>query len=315
MFRRGLIVPFVLAAVPVAAAAWVLSPAFIPESPTPAPAQQNSVAKSAGLPELDALTPRTGSPDAAGFDVARIDPGGWSVFAGTAPPSSTVTVTADGKPIGTVTADARGEWTLLSDHRFAAPDPVLGLSTSFGQPAPAPAAEKPVADLSETRTNAAAADSDPSTRMMRDLEDLVAAARKPQPPDTSQSAVRAPVPIPIQFVFRRARLTADGRRAADLLAEYLSLKRPESIVLTGHADERGSEAFNLLLSRRRLETVAALLRQSGFAGRLVLVPKGSSEPYDGVDRTTLNRRQLWQLDRRVELVLDAEAPPDRLGQR
>lgn len=313
MFRRSLIIPFLLGAMPVVAAAWVWSPAIlstVTETEPASPTEPQKLEATPQLPDLDALKPRDGTAQSAAFDVARIDPDGWSVFAGTAPAHSNVTVTADGVPIGTTKADERGEWTLLSDHPISREDPVLGLSTQFGQPA-----QEPVVAARAPEPPPPARDLDPSSRMMRNFEDLVASARNLEQ-DRSQQTVRAPVPIPIQFVFRRATFTEEGRKAAELLAEYLRLKKPESIVLTGHADERGSEVFNVILSRRRLETVADFLRQNGYQGRLVLIPKGSSEPYKGVDRASLDRRTLWQLDRRVELEVDAEAQPrHRLGQR
>lgn len=312
MFRRGFIIPVLLAVLPVAAAAWVYSPTFFrtaSDASTEAPAR---IPQTAALktPDLEALEPRDGTSELEpGFDIARISPDGWSVFAGTAPPNSTVTVTADGEPIGTAKADPHGEWTLLSDHQFSNRDPDLGLAArtdnlrSGGEPGPA--------GRPEDNANFATADLAPPARMMRDFEDLVAAARRPEPRGEQHAAVRAPVPVPIQFVFRKAEFTEEGRKSAELLGEFLKLKNPESIVLTGHADERGDEAFNIALSRQRLETVAAYLRESGYQGRLVLIPKGSSEPYQGVDRTAFDRHTLWQLDRRVELELGTEVQPRR----
>ncbi len=299
MFRRGLIIPMMLAAVPVAAAAWIFSPAILENMTGSRPPVQSAGLQGVALPDLDALTPRAGGTQSLGFDVARVERNGWSVFAGTAPAHSTVTVTADGAPIGTAKADERGEWTLLSDHRFAKTNPVLGLSARFEQP--------PAVESGSAETRAAAGHADPAKRMMRDFENMVAAAREPEKPSRTQAAVRAPVPIPIQFEYRQAVFTEKGNKAAELLSEYLKLKKPESVVLTGHADERGTDAFNMELSRQRLETVAYYLKENGFEGKLVLIPKGRSEPYRGVDRTTLDRDTLWQLDRRVELVLGAEA--------
>jgi outer membrane protein OmpA-like peptidoglycan-associated protein len=57
------------------------------------------------------------------------------------------------------------------------------------------------------------------------------------------------------------------------------------------------------LSRRRLDSVAHYLRESGYAGKLVLVPKGKSEPFLSPDRWRLSREDALQLDRRVELHL------------
>ncbi len=47
------------------------------------------------------------------FDVIRVEPGGDAVMAGRAKPGSTVVIIADGKPIGEVTADGRGEWVFV----------------------------------------------------------------------------------------------------------------------------------------------------------------------------------------------------------
>ena len=111
------------------------------------------------------------------------------------------------------------------------------------------------------------------------------------------------VPVPVTFIFNEATLTGEGRRAAGLLLEYLRIKRFPKIKLTGHADERGTDALNLALSAQRLQTVARFLREGGFEGRLELVPKGKTEPYSGVVRGDFSQEDLYQLDRRVELVV------------
>jgi outer membrane protein OmpA-like peptidoglycan-associated protein len=111
------------------------------------------------------------------------------------------------------------------------------------------------------------------------------------------------VPVPITFIFNEATLTSDGKKAAGLLLEYLQLKRFGKVSLTGHADERGTDALNMRLSKDRLETVERFLREGGFKGELELVPKGKMEPYSGVVRSQFSQEDLYQLDRRVELVL------------
>ena len=111
------------------------------------------------------------------------------------------------------------------------------------------------------------------------------------------------MPVPVTFVFNEANLTGEGRKAAGLLLEYLRIKRFPKITLTGHADERGTDALNLALSAQRLQTVARFLREGGFDGRLELVPKGKTEPYSGVVRGDFSQEDLYQLDRRVELVV------------
>jgi outer membrane protein OmpA-like peptidoglycan-associated protein len=73
------------------------------------------------------------------------------------------------------------------------------------------------------------------------------------------------------------------------------------VTLSGHADERGSQPYNMELSRQRLVTVASFLRDAGYAGELVLLPKGKLEPFDVPDRRALARDEAYRLDRRVEL--------------
>lgn len=58
------------------------------------------------------------------------------------------------------------------------------------------------------------------------------------------------------------------------------------------------------LSRDRLKTVRDFLRAGGYDGRFVLIPKGETEPFADVDRESLAPKDLYQLDRRVELHLD-----------
>ena len=57
------------------------------------------------------------------------------------------------------------------------------------------------------------------------------------------------------------------------------------------------------LSAERLQTVARFLRDGGFSGELKLVPKGKTEPYTGVVRGDFSQEDLYQLDRRVEMVV------------
>jgi len=123
------------------------------------------------------------------------------------------------------------------------------------------------------------------------------------PPAAQTATPSISVPVPVTFVYNEATLTSEGNRAASLLLEYLRIKRFPKITLTGHADERGTNELNMNLSRERLETVARFLREGGYTGQLELIPKGKTEPYLGVVRGDFSQEDLWQLDRRVELVV------------
>lgn len=172
-------------------------------------------------------------------------------------------------------------------------------------PAPAKSTDK-------TPELAGSVDREPVTRVKR----VEADGRSPADPrntvDRDAAEVQKPelenkihlaIPIPIGFEYRTSTFTEQGKKAAKLLVEYLAIKKPSSISLTGHADERGSKMLNMKLSRERLNAVAREVKTQGYFGKLLLIPKGEEEPYTGVDRSKHRKQELYVLDRRVELRL------------
>jgi outer membrane protein OmpA-like peptidoglycan-associated protein len=285
------------------------------------------------------------------IDVARLDPQGSSVIAGLAMPGEVVTILADGKPFAVVTADANGEWVLITAHRFDSDAPTLEVRRGAMElPRAIAEANSPQGtvtrpDVKVQRTAAAV-----SRRMMRNLERLadnagaadgaregatqgeqaVAAApasnggaegsasaagsgatrvtsralstASQEERATSTSSVSATLPVPVHFVYREPVFTPEGEKAAALLLRYFKLKGFKKVALSGHADERGSHGANLQLSKQRLDYLAQYLREGGFEGELELVPKGETEKFTGVDRSQYLPEELWQLDRRVEVM-------------
>ncbi|HEX9881320.1 MAG TPA: OmpA family protein [Hyphomicrobium sp.] len=166
-----------------------------------------------------------------------------------------------------------------------APPPAAPETTVASEPAESsPDASPPAVAMNEPKPSA--------TAPMR-----VAAA----PPEAP--VARKSIPVPITFAYNEANFTDDGRKAAALLLEYLELKHYPRVALTGHADERGTPEFNLDLSKERLDTVAQFLKEGGYTGRLELMPKGESEPFTGVVRSQYSKEDLYQFDRRVELII------------
>ncbi len=240
--------------------------------------------------------------EASPFDIAKISTDGTSVFAGRAAPNLVVTVFADGVPIGSADTDENGEWVLLTERRSANANPKLSIKVG--------ARVQPAADVARTG-NKGVKTASLSSQLIDDLRVRVERARddeerrRTEPNAASRgTALQEIVPVPINFVFRESEFTDEGRKAAQLLLDYLLLEKPVSLKMTGHADERGSHDFNMKLSAERLETVSKFLRSGGYTGKLVLVPKGDQEPFTGVDRARFPREQLYDLDRRVELHID-----------
>lgn len=309
--------------------AWLFTGSLrAPEATRKAPPakERQATAPETQAPTIGTATTEAGQKDApkASFDVARIDPNGTSVFAGRTDPGASVTVLGDGKTLGTAQADEKGEWSLATEQKLASADPKLELKTKSAaqvqqereaQAKLAERAPEPLAPAGEPRSANAV-----TSHLLKDLEGMVKDARASEAPPAvtasesapasvaatpapGESGVRKSVPVPITFVFNEPTLTDDGRKAAGLLLEYLRLKHFEKVSLTGHADERGTDELNMTLSRERLDTVARLLKEGGFKGELELIPKGKREPFTGVVRSQYPLEDLYQLDRRVELVI------------
>jgi len=219
---------------------------------------------------------RPANPTSSTFDVVRIDPEGSSVFAGRAPANSSVTILANEKPVASAKANGDGQWATVIDRQFTPGEYQLSLTAKPSGAAP------PLSGQSVNIT--------------------IAANARPVPPQLPRVAAPLP-PAPIPFPYDEADITATGRRQAAALSDFLRQRKLDAATLSGHADERGSDEYNMELSRNRLENVARYLRESGYTGKLVLVPKGKSEPFSGAERARLSKEDAFQLDRRVELRL------------
>jgi outer membrane protein OmpA-like peptidoglycan-associated protein len=113
------------------------------------------------------------------------------------------------------------------------------------------------------------------------------------------------VPIPINFYTNEARFTPNGVKAMQLLVE--AGKQERAMVLVGHADPRGKAEYNMELSRKRVMAVRDELRRNGVAAEIRIEAKGVTQPFDArvlPNFDQLTQEEIWQLDRRVELIRD-----------
>ncbi len=104
-----------------------------------------------------------------------------------------------------------------------------------------------------------------------------------------------------QVLFRtaRARVSHRGRKVltaiAGYLAEHVEFARVE---VEGHADERGTEDYNMELSRLRGERVRDVLVGLGVRAEVQVNARGESSP-----RSRGDDERAWRQNRRVEFVL------------
>ena len=108
----------------------------------------------------------------------------------------------------------------------------------------------------------------------------------------------------IYFDFDKSNVRADQVNPLDQDVAILKANPQLYILLGGHADERGSQEYNLNLSRRRSETVQQYLVAHGIdPQRITIYAYGKEHPFK-----TGHDEEAWALNRRVDIVV-GETPP------
>jgi peptidoglycan-associated lipoprotein len=102
----------------------------------------------------------------------------------------------------------------------------------------------------------------------------------------------------VRFEFDQFDLTAEARQTLDKDAECLKQAPAVKIVLEGHADERGTQEYNLALGEKRSATVQSYLKKQGIeAARMVIRSKGENQPV-----CEEHSEACWSKNRRVEFI-------------
>jgi peptidoglycan-associated lipoprotein len=101
----------------------------------------------------------------------------------------------------------------------------------------------------------------------------------------------------VYFDFNEYAITPDAKSTLDRDAECLKARKGGAVTVAGHADERGTEEYNLHLGERRANAVKKYLVALGVDGAgLKVTSYGKERPADlGHDESA------WAKNRRVEL--------------
>jgi peptidoglycan-associated lipoprotein len=107
---------------------------------------------------------------------------------------------------------------------------------------------------------------------------------------------RAALEERIFFEFDRSDLNAAARENLSAKAEILRATPSLSLRIEGHADERGSDEYNLALSNRRAAAALRFLTDRGIASsRLSMAGYGEEQPLDPAENESA-----WAKNRRAE---------------
>jgi peptidoglycan-associated lipoprotein len=108
---------------------------------------------------------------------------------------------------------------------------------------------------------------------------------------------------PVFFDYDRADLTAETRLVLDAKLPLLSASVEVRLRISGHADERGSDEYNLALGQRRAASAKRYLVDHGIdAGRVDIVSFGEERPM-----CTDATESCWSRNRRAEFEITAGA--------
>ena len=103
----------------------------------------------------------------------------------------------------------------------------------------------------------------------------------------------------VQFDFAKADLRSSETNKIAMLAAYLKEHPTFTVELEAFADPRGTQEYNLQLTRRRVEAVRTALVEAGVpAANISAAAYGKLNP-----KCTAASETCWQEDRRVEIIV------------
>ena len=116
-----------------------------------------------------------------------------------------------------------------------------------------------------------------------------------QAPDTRSAMLEQR----IHFGYDRADLSPEARMTLAAKVEILRSSPGLTLRIAGHADERGSDEYNLALSQRRAAEAKRFLVQQGIAdGRLETVGYGEEQPLEQA-----STEAAWAMNRRADFSM------------
>ncbi len=102
----------------------------------------------------------------------------------------------------------------------------------------------------------------------------------PQPAAAPQPAAKPmPGPFMVYFDFESAILTPTARKVVADAARAAAEVKPASVFVVGYTDRAGKDAFNMTLSMRRAEAVAAELEMQGFKAEVTVSGHGEDQSH------------------------------------
>jgi peptidoglycan-associated lipoprotein len=173
---------------------------------------------------------------------------------------------------------------------------VLALAGLFAACGGKPAPEQPAPDPTPAPVAPTSGPSDADEAARRAREDSIAKASQMA---EQARAVAADLAAMINFEYDQAAIRSTDQSVLDRKAAILGVNPNVRLQISGHADERGSDEYNLALGNRRAAAAKRYLEGKGIDGsRMEVVSYGEERPLNtGHDEAAYaqNRRDEFQV--------------------
>jgi peptidoglycan-associated lipoprotein len=173
-----------------------------------------------------------------------------------------------------------------------------------GQPAPPPT---PAVDSTAIRDSIARAEAarrayeDSIARARAEAERLAAERRAAEEAARVTERVRGMLMEMINFDFDKSNIRPGDAAVLDRKIAIMQANPMLTLTITGHADERGSDEYNLALGNRRAIAAKEYMVNRGIAAdRITTASRGEEQPLD-----TASTEDAWAKNRRDEFAIAA----------
>lgn len=172
------------------------------------------------------------------------------------------------------------------------------------QPIPQPAVTQPTVNADSARLA-----QDAAARRQRTADSLAAASRDSAAraaaagaAATARADAERALANMIHFDYDKSDIRSDDQAVLDWKARLLLANSGMTLRISGHADDRGSDEYNLALGNARAAAAKRYLVNKGVAeGRIVIDSYGEERPLDPAET-----EEAWAKNRRDEFVLTAQ---------
>jgi peptidoglycan-associated lipoprotein len=170
-------------------------------------------------------------------------------------------------------------------------------TTAAAAPAPTGSAMAPASPM---QPSPAAPSTSPSTAAPAPTPAAPATAAPATPPRPSEFAENANL-SDIHFDFDKYDIRPDDGKILDANAGWLKSNANNLVLIEGHADERGTNEYNLALGERRAKaTMNYLVSQGIQANRITIISYGEERPL-----CTESNEACWAKNRRAHFLVKA----------